>query len=73
MDLVPLPYGKFVVGCHWGYNVEMHPDGTLDRLKARLVSKGYTRVYGLDYSEIFSSMAKTTLVRLFISLAATFH
>ncbi|XP_019184808.1 PREDICTED: uncharacterized protein LOC109179764 [Ipomoea nil] len=42
-DLVPLPPGKTVVGCHWVYNVKVGPDGQIDRLKAGLVAKGYTQ------------------------------
>ena len=41
-DLVPLPAGKSHVGCRWVYTVKIGPDGRVDRLKARLVDKGYT-------------------------------
>lgn len=43
-ELVPLPPGKFVVGCRWIFNVKVGPDEHVDRLKARLVEKGYTQV-----------------------------
>ena len=72
-DLVPCPSGKRPVGCRWVYTVKANPDGTLDRLKARLVAKGYFQIYGVDFSETFSPVAKLSSVRIIISLAATFH
>jgi len=39
-------------------NVKLNPDGSLARLKAQLVAKGYSQVYGIDYQDIFSSVAK---------------
>ena len=55
------------------FNVKMHPNGTIERLKARLVSKGYTQVYGLDYSETFTPVAKIVSIHFFISLIGTYH
>ena len=49
------------------------PDGTIDRLKARLVAKGYTQIYDLNFSDIFSLVAKMTSVHLFLALATIFH
>ena len=40
-DLVPLPIGKMAIGCRWVFAVEFNLDGSVARLKACLVAKGY--------------------------------
>ena len=54
-DLDILPTGKYPVGYHWVYTVKIGPDGRVDRLKVRLVAKGYTQIYGFDYYDTFFS------------------
>ena len=52
-DLVCLPIGKKAIGCRWLFTVKVNPDGSVARLKTRLVAKGYPQTYGVDYSDFF--------------------
>ena len=40
-DLVRLPAGKKAIDCRWVFIVKVNPDGSIARLNARLVAKGY--------------------------------
>ncbi|RDY06912.1 hypothetical protein CR513_09045, partial [Mucuna pruriens] len=42
----------------WIYTVKCKSNGTLDQYKARLVTKGYTPTYGIEYEETFAPIAK---------------
>ena len=48
-DLVTLPADKSSIGCCCVYTVKIGPHGRVDHLKALLVAKGYTQIYGSDH------------------------
>ena len=68
-NLVPLSKGKKIVGCKWVFSIEHKADETIERYKARLVVKGFTQTYGIDYQETFSLVVKLTTVWILLSLA----
>jgi Reverse transcriptase (RNA-dependent DNA polymerase) len=69
-QLVSLPKGRKTVGCKWVFTVKYGPTGFVDRYKAILVAKGFTQIYGIDFQETFSPVAKLNTIRILLSLAA---
>ncbi|CAA7398027.1 unnamed protein product [Spirodela intermedia] len=57
-DLVELPRDKKTVG--------------FERYKVKLIAKGYTQVYEIDYHETFSLVAKMNTIRIILSFVAIF-
>ena len=68
-EVVDLPTSEKPVGCRWVYTLKCKSEGSLDGYKARLVTRGYTQIYGIDYQETFALVAKMNTIRIMISLA----
>lgn len=60
-----------MVDCKWVYKVKRDHTGAITRYKARLVAKGYNQQLGIDYTEMFSLVVKSTTIRVFLSLVIT--
>jgi hypothetical protein len=64
-----------VVECKWVYKMKLKAYGNFERLKARLVSNGFTQLEGIDCAETFSPIVKpqTIHIVLTITLNASFE
>lgn len=48
-ELLDFPKNKKAIGCRWVYKIKYNADGTVERLKTRLVAKAYNQKEGFDY------------------------
>jgi len=67
--VIDLPPGKSTIDCKYVYKTKFHADGTIERLTARLVAKGFTQKAGIDYTKTFSHVAKLVTARVLLSIA----
>ena len=70
LDPVDLPSRKSAIGCKWVYKIKTRSDGIVDRYKARLVARGFTHEYGIDFEETFTPVARLSSVRTLIVVSA---
>jgi hypothetical protein len=69
--LVPLLKGIQIFSCKWVYRTKHAPDGSVERQKAWLVSKGFFLVEGIEYIETFSFVSKMNFIHLVLSLSSS--
>ena len=58
-----------MVGCKWIYKIKTRFDGSIKCYKVRLVAKGFTQEYEIDYEETFALVARISFVRTLLAVA----
>ena len=69
-ELVDRPKNQKIIGVKWVFRIKYNSDGSVNKLKARLVVKGYSQEYGVDFSNTFAPVARHDTIRLLVALAA---
>jgi hypothetical protein len=69
--LVPRP-NQNIVGTKWVFHNKQDEYGVVTRNKARLVSKGYSHVKGLDFDETYAPIVRLESIRIILAYA-TYH
>ena len=69
-ELVDRPQERKVIGVKWVFRTKLNVDGSVNKYKARLVVKGYAQIFGVDYSETFSPVARLDTIRLLPAISA---
>jgi hypothetical protein len=70
LSLVPLPKGRKPISCKWVFKIKHGVDGEVERYKARLVVRGFTQTFGVDYNETFALVAKFVSIHYILALMA---
>jgi hypothetical protein len=61
-DIVSRPKDKLVVSSKWIYKIKYAIDGSVEKFKARFVTRGFTQKEGIDYEETFVPVARYTSI-----------
>jgi hypothetical protein len=69
-EIVPRPKSKDVVSSKWLFKIKHATDGSIEKYKERFVAHGFSQKEGIDYEETFAPVARYTLIRTIIALAA---
>ena len=70
-ELVPLLPKRKLMQCKWVFQTKIVAYVSDFKYKAILVSKGYSQVQGVDYTETFAPVAKMDSIRLVIAVKAS--
>lgn len=69
MSLVPRRDDMNVLGSRWIHTVKLNPDGTMLKLKSRLVAKGYEQEQGVDFIETSSPVVRTSTIHVVLRIS----
>jgi len=67
--VVEHPSSKNIVGSKWVFHIKKDANGHIAKYKARLVARGFTQVYGVDYMETFAPVAKLSSLHTILTIA----
>ena len=69
-ELVKPPPGANIMDSKWVYDIKWDGEGNRIKDKARLVGKGYTQQFGVDYNETWAAVTRLESVRMTAAIAA---
>jgi hypothetical protein len=67
-SLMPFPKGRKPISCKWVFKIKHGVDGEIKCYKARIMAKGFTQTFGVNYDETFAPDAKFESIRCILAL-----
>ena len=68
-EIVERPEGVNVVDSKWVFRMKKDAKGKVIKWKARLVARGFTQIYGVNYFETFAPVVRLALIRIILAIA----
>ena len=72
-DLVEILEDFKIFKCKWIFKIRQDLNGNVERYKARLVSKSFTKKHSIDYKEIFVIVSSKDSLRIIMTLVNHFN
>jgi len=69
-ELTVLPKNAKKIEVKWIYKTTLNEKGEVDKYKARLVAKGYAQQHGIDYTKVFTPVARWDTIQMFLAIVA---
>ncbi|KAG7640275.1 Zinc finger CCHC-type superfamily [Arabidopsis suecica] len=69
-EVVARPKDKNVISVKWIFRLKTDASGEAIKRKARLVARGFTQEYGVDYLETFAPVSRYDTIRTIMAIAA---
>ena len=67
---VPRPTNKNIVSSKWVFRIKRKSDGTIEKYKVRLIARGFTQRFGVDYFDTYSPVARLASICTILAIAA---
>ena len=67
--VVECPKDVNVVGCKWVLQMKKNAAGEVEKYKARLVARGFTQIYSVDFYETYAPVAQLSSLQLLLAMA----
>lgn len=72
-ELTNLPSNKHPIPCKWVFKTKTDENGQIVKYKARLVIKGCSQKFGIDYKEVFSPVVRLASLRYLFALSVKYN
>jgi len=69
LSKTPIPEGVKPLPLKWIYKLKKDLMNVILRYKARLVAQGFFQVFGVDYTDTYSPVAKFVSIRIFLAIS----
>ena len=68
--VVEKPENRKIISCRWVYALKKNSCGDIIRHKARMFAKGYSKVRGIDYDDVFAPVVRWDTMRFLLAHVA---